>query len=143
MEGEPRNAAANLARHWVVLLNDRDRFVEEGLSLVTPDFVRYDERRLTAQPPVVGGQAWVDGVIELEQLAGEWPRYEVTKVLAVRGDRLAATHWVLRFGETAEMEFITVFRSDKACERGEVTYFFDPKARAVSQLDTLHAEIET
>jgi hypothetical protein len=143
--GEPRNAASDINRRWAGLLNDRDFVVRQGSTLATPDFVRYDKRRLTAQPTVIGVEAWLDGLFELEKLTGNWPRYELRKILAVRGERLCASHWVLRFGESAEMEFVLVGRVDEACERPDLTCFFDPEDLdlAIAELDRLHAELES
>lgn len=142
--GEPRNAASDINRRWAELLNDRDFVVREGLSLATPGYVREDRRRVTAQPAVTGAQAWLDGLFELERLAGEWPRYECRKILAVRGDRLCVAHWVLGFGEFAEMEFVLVGRLDAACERPEYGCFFDPEDvdAAMAELERLHAELD-
>lgn len=143
MGGESTSPAVEFATAFLAHLNDRDFFVNEGLSLVTADFVRYDKRRITAQPPA-DAKKWIDSVIELEQLAGEWPRSELRELLAVRGDRLFAVHWVARFGDRAEMDIVTVARVDEVGERFEVLYYFDPEDvdRAIAQLDALQAEIE-
>jgi hypothetical protein len=143
MDGEPRNAAVDLVAPFLRHLNDRDVFVNEGLSLVTADFVRYDERRLTAQP-IASGRGWVDAVIDLARVAGEWPRCELTEIVAVRGDRLCAAHWSARFGGGAEIELITVVRVDETCQRFQALYYFDPedRDRAIARLDELHAELE-
>ena len=143
MEGEPRNACSDLARRAADWLNDRDFVEREGETMVTSDFVRYDHRRVTPQPPV-GPKEWVAGLFELEKLTGDWPIYELVEVLAVRGDRASATHWVLQFGEFAEMEFIAVESCDQQRERLVELHFFDPEDvdAAVAQLDRMHAETE-
>ena len=144
MDGEPQNAASDINRRWAELLNDREFVVREGLSLATPDYVRVDRRRVTAQPTVTGAQAWLDGLFELEKLTGEWPRYECRKILVVRGERLCVAHWVLGLGQSAEMEFVLVGRMDVACERPEYACFFDPEDvdRAIAELDRLYAELQ-
>ena len=143
MEEEPRNAGSDLARRAADWLNDRDFVEREGEKMVTPDFVRYDHRRVTPQPPV-GAQEWVAGLFELEKLTGDWPVYELTETLAVRGDRTSATHWVLHFGEFAEMEFIAVGLSDEQTDRMAELHFYDPEDidAAIAELDRLHAETE-
>lgn len=143
VDGEPRNAASDLTRRSVGWLNDRDFVVRQGETMVTRDFVRVDHRRVIAQPPV-GARAWVAGLFEWEKLTGEWPVYELTKVLAVRGDRTSASHWVVRAGDLAEMEFIVVNASDRTGERFAAIHFYDPEDidAAVAELDRLHAEYE-
>jgi hypothetical protein len=69
MAVEPSNAASELARRNETLLNDRDYMLRDGLSMCTEDFVRYDRRRMTAQPPA-DRQGWLDAMITFEGLAG-------------------------------------------------------------------------
>ena len=111
--------------------------------MVTRDFVRFDHRRVVAQPPV-GARAWVAGLFEWEKLTGEWPVFELIEVVAVRGDRTCASHWVVRAGALAEMEFLVVNASDQKGERFATIHFFDPEDidAAVAELDRLHAEYE-
>ena len=144
MDGEPSNAASELAYRNMRLLNDRELMVRDGLSLCTEDFVRYDQRRMTAQPPA-DRQGWLDALVTWEELAGgRWPTFEITETLAVRGRRLAANRWTMGLGTVSEVEFIIVVRANEAVDQAEVFYFFDPEDadEALAELDRLHAEIK-
>ena len=99
---------------------------------------------MTAQPPA-DRHGWLDAMITFEELAGgQWPGFDLTETVAVRGRRLAANRWTMRLGQSGEVEFIVVTRTDDAVEKLEVIYFFDPEDldEAVAELDRLHAEIE-
>ena len=126
----------------VALLNDRAFMDREGVSLFTADFVRYDRRHVTPQPPC-DAETWVGEQFVLEQLAGEWPTYELAEVVAVRGDRLSVSRGVVHLGDVATMEFIVVAGIDEAGERAQIGYYFDPEDvdRAIVELDRLHAEL--
>lgn len=128
----------------MALLNDRDFMLRDGLSLCTHDFVRYDRRRMTAQPPA-DRQGWLEAMITFEELAGgHWPTFDLTETLAVRGHRLAANRWTMGLGESGEVEFIVVTRANEPVDRMEVVYFFDPEDvdAALAELDRLHSEVE-
>ena len=143
MAEEPRNAASELTRCSVGWLNDRDFVVRAGTTMVAPDFVRIDHRRLVAQPPV-GAEAWVAGLFDLENVAGAWPFYELTEVVAVRGDRACASRWLIQLGDF-EVEYLVVNACDETGERFATIHFFDPEDidAALVELDRLHAELET
>jgi hypothetical protein len=118
--------------------------LRDGLSLCTEDFVRYDRRRLTAQPPT-DRQGWLDAMFTFEELAGgRWPTFELTETVAVRADRLAVNRWTMRLGDVGEVEFIIATRTNEAIDKMEIIYFFDPEDmdEALAELDRLHAEIE-
>lgn len=118
-------------------LNDRDWVLSDGLSLCTEDFVRYDRRRLTAQPPA-DRQGWRDAMLDFEELAGgRWPMLEVTETVAVQGRRLAATRWMMNLGDSGEFESIVVTRCNERVDKMEVTYYFGPE-----QLDEALAELD-
>ena len=141
---EPSNEASEAAYTNMRLLNDRDFMLRDGLSLCTEDFVRYDRRRMTAQPPA-DRHGWLGAMLAFEELAGgQWPSFELTETVAVRGRRLAANRWTMTLGESGELEFIVVTRCDEAVNKMEVIYFFDPDGldKALAELDRLHAEIE-
>jgi hypothetical protein len=140
MVGEPSNAASEWTYKTAALLNDRDFMLRDGLSLCTEDFVRYDRRRMTAQPPT-DRQGWLHAMLEFEELAnGQWPAFELTEVLGVRGRRCVANRWVLTFGDVGELEFIVVGRTNEAIDKNEVIYFFDAEdvEEAIAELDRLH-----
>ena len=144
MAGELSNAASELANRSATLLNDRDYMLRDGLSMCTEDFVRYDRRRMTAQPPA-DRQGWLDAMITFEELAGgQWPTFELTDTVAIRGRRLAALRWTMGVGEVGEVEFIVVSRANEVADKMEVIYFFDPEDmnEALAELDRLHTEIE-
>lgn len=144
MGTEPSNAASELAARVMPLLNDRDFMLRDGLSLCTDDFVRYDRRRITAQPPT-DRQGWLDAMFTFEELAGgQWPTFEIGETVAVRGHRLAANRWTMGLGEVGEVEFIIVARANEAVDKQEVIYFFDPEDldEAVAELDRLYAAVE-
>ena len=145
MGREPSNEASEFAYRSVELLNDRDFMVRNGLSLCTEDFIRYDRRRMTAQPPA-DRQGWLDAMLTFEELSGgHWPTFELTGTLAVRGRRLAANRWTMGLGEAGEVEFVVVTRTDEAVDKMELIYFFDPEdtSPALAELDRLHAELES
>lgn len=145
MTGEPSNAASERGHEFAALLNDRDFMVRNGLSLCTDDFVRYDRRRVTAQPPA-DRQGWLDAMFTFEELAnGQWPTFELTETLAVRGNRLVVARWTMGLGEMGVIEFIVVTLTDEAVERNEVIYFFDDDDidAALAELDRLHSAIES
>ena len=144
MGDEPSNAASELAYRTMTLMNDREFMLRDGLSLCTEDFVRYDRRRITAQPPA-DRQGWVDAMFTFEELAGGlWPTFDLTETVAVRAGRLAVTRWTMSLGDIGEVEFIIAARTNEAIDRMEVIYFFDPgdMDEALAELDRLHAEIE-
>ena len=144
VRSEPSNAASELAHRNVTLLNDRDFMRRDGLSLCTEDFVRYDRRRMTAQPPA-DRQGWLDAMFMFAELAGgQWPTFQLTETVAVRGRRLAANRWTVGVGEVGEVEFIVVSRANEAVDKNEVIYFFDPEDidEALTELDRLHSEVE-
>ncbi|MFW2336057.1 hypothetical protein [Ilumatobacter sp.] len=142
MDVEPRNLATEVTRRSVGWLNDRDFVAREGETMVSPDFVRYDHRRVVAQPPA-GPKDWVAGLFAWEEITGEWPTYELSEILAVRGDRTCACRWVMHFGDF-EAEYVVVNASDRAGERFATIRFYDPEDidEAMAELDRLHAEIE-
>jgi hypothetical protein len=139
---EPRNLATEVTRRSVGWLNDRDFVAREGETMVSPDFVRYDHRRVVAQP-AVGPKEWVAGLFAWEEITGEWPTYELSEILAVRGDRTCACRWVMHFGDF-EAEYVVVNASDGTGERFATIRFYDPEDidEAMAELDRLHAEIE-
>lgn len=99
---------------------------------------------MTAQPPA-DRQGWLDAFFSFEELAGgHWPTLEVTDTLAVRGNRLVANRSTIGLGETGEVEFVVVTRTDEAVDKIEFIYFFDPEDinEALAELDRLHTEIE-
>ena len=111
----------------------------------TEDFIRYDRRRMTAQPPA-DRQGWLDAMLTFEELSGgQWPTFELTDTLAVRGHRLVANRWTMGLGEAGQVEFVVVTRADEAVDKMEITYFFDPEDMndALAELDRLHAELES
>ena len=117
--------------------------LRDGLSMCTEDFVRYDRRRMTAQPPA-DRQGWLDAMITFEELAGgQWPTFELTDTVAIRGRRLAALRWTMGVGEVGEVEFIVVSRANEAADKMEVIYFFDPEDvdEALAELDRLDTEL--
>lgn len=141
---EPSNEASEVAYRNMRLLNDRDFMLRDGLTLCTEDFVRYDRRRMTAQPPA-DRRGWLDAMITFEELAGgQWPNFDLTETVAVRGRRLAITRWTMSLGQSGEVEFIVVTRTDDAVNKMELIYFFDPEDldAALEVLDRLHVEIE-
>ena len=145
MGSEPSNEASEYAYRCAELLNDREFMVRNGLSLCTEDFIRYDHRRMTAQPPA-DRQGWLDAMLTFEELSGgQWPTFELTATVAVRGRRLAANRWTMGLGEAAEVEFVIVTRTDEAVDKMDLIYFFDPEdvKDALAELDRLHAELES
>lgn len=143
MEDGPSNASVAAARRQVPLLNDRDFMVRQGLSLCTEDFVRYDRRRLTAQPPG-DRQAWLDAMFAFEELAGgSWPSFEMTEVIAVRGDRLILARWTMGLGTAGEIQFAIVTQLDESIDKIQIICFFDPEDVdvAIAELDRLHDEL--
>ena len=143
MGREPSNAASERARHLIQLLNDRDRMMSDrSRAIFAPGGIRYDHRRVIAQPPADGDQ-WFDQILGLEALIGRWPRLTVTEVLAVRGDRLVASAMEFELGEMGRLDYIMVSRYDEMVDRIEVVHQYDPEQRdeALAQLDRLHAEL--
>ena len=111
MGSEPSNEASEYAYRCAELLNDREFMVRNGLSLCTEDFIRYDHRRMTAQPPA-DRQGWLDAMLTFEELSGgQWPTFELTATVAVRGRRLAANRGTMGGGEGADGEGVGVTRS--------------------------------
>jgi len=144
MGSEPSNEASEFAYRAVAMLNDREFMVRNGLSMCTEDFVRYDRRRMTAQPPA-DRQGWLNAMLTFEELSGgQWPTFELTSTLAVRGNRLVANRWTMGLGGAGEVEFLVVTLTDQSVERNEIIYFFDPEDTndALAELDRLHAELE-
>lgn len=144
MGEQPQNAASAFVHRTAVILSDLERTRREMLATVTPDFKRYDRRRITSQP-TVDAQGWLRAILEFENLTGEWPTVETPEILAVRGDRLCASHWVLRFGES-RLEFLIVSQVEGTGEnRGELGAFFDPEDldAAIAELDRLQTQLET
>ena len=143
MSDEPRNAASEIIRRWAAWLSDRDFVAREITTVITPDFVRYDRRRLVAVPPA-DATAWVDAIFEVGELTEQWPTYEVIEILAVRGDRACASRCVVRYGDRAEALLVTVSIFDEKLQRLHRHYIFDPEdiELAIEELDRLHAELE-
>jgi hypothetical protein len=139
---EPTNAAAEISRHGVEMLNDEAYMRRDGLAFVTPDFVRYDRRRLSPQPPADRG-AWRAAVISFADVSGGWPAFSFGPVVAVRGERLAVYRLLVRFGDDSELEFLVLSRLDEELERSDLVIFFDREDNdeAMAELDRLHAEI--
>jgi hypothetical protein len=145
MGSELSNEASEFAHRSVELLNDREFMVRNGLSMCTEDFIRYDRRRMTAQPPA-DRQGWLDAMLTFEELSGgQWPTFELTDTLAVRGHRLVANRWTMGLGEAGQVEFVVVTRADEAVDKIELIYFFDPEDMddALAELDRLHAELKS
>lgn len=143
MGDEPRNAASEFTRRWAAWLSDRDFVAREITTLITPDFVRYDRRRLVAVPPA-GATAWVDELFEIAEPTEQWPTYELIEIVAVRGDRACASRWVIRFGDRAEAHVVMVSIFEEKLQRLQRHYIFDPEdiEVAIEELDRLHVEFE-
>jgi hypothetical protein len=127
----------------MTLLNDRDRMMsDKARGLFAPGGVRYDHRRLIAQPPADVDQ-WFDQIVGLEALIGRWPRFTYMGTLAVRGDRLVASKLNFELGDLGRLDYILVTRLDEMVERTEVVHQYDPEQldEALAKLDHLHAEL--
>jgi len=143
MGDEPRNAASELARKIVHLLNDRDYVLSGGPSVTSaPGFTLIDHRRLALAPSEDVDQFPAD-IEAYESLTGQWPDFVVREVVAVRGDRLVLYRMAVVFGETGEHEFTVVERFDKSLERVETSHLFavEEVDAAIAELDRLHAEL--
>jgi hypothetical protein len=144
MADEPRNAASDLARTIVHLLNDRDHVLSGGPSGTSaPGFTLVDHRRLGLAPSEDVDHFPAD-IEAYESLTGRWPNFVVREVLAVRGDRLVLYRMAVEFGETGEHELIVVERFDEPVERPEVSHLFavEDVDAAIAELERLHEAIE-
>ncbi len=113
---EPRNAAADFSRTVMGFMNDPEFMTsDECHRFFGPGFIRFDHRRVTAQPPADRDQ-WLAGLVTMEQLGGCWPIFRLTQVLAVRGARLLAYRMVIILGEMGELDFIVVGQCDETVE---------------------------
>jgi hypothetical protein len=127
----------------LALLNDRDQVMSGAIAdLYAPGFTERDHRRLAFRPSDEVDQLG-DDLRQYEELTGQWPRFSVPEVLAVRGDRLVAYRLTMKLGEMGVRELIMVQRFDEPVERGEVSHMFDPEDvdEALALLDRLHAEL--
>lgn len=142
VDDEPTNSAAEFSRYGVGMLNDEEFVRREGLSLVTPDFIRYDRRRLTSQPPA-DRHEWLVALVSFGEVSGSWPEYSVAEVVSVRCERLALFNLRARFADGSEIRFLIVTRTDETHERWELSIFYDPEdvELAAAELDRLHDEI--
>ena len=140
---EPDNAAADFSRTVMEFMNDREFMTSDQCHrLFGSGFMRFDHRRITAQPPADRDQ-WLAGLVTMEQLGGRWPTFGLTEVLAVRGTRLLAYRMVIVLGEMGELDFIVVGQCDETIERAEFLWMYDPEDvdAALDQLDRTGTEL--
>jgi hypothetical protein len=142
MPHRPTNRAVERVRECVMLLNDREYVATRGRELFAPDFVRLDRRRLVTQPPL-DRDGFIASWFELETLSGTFPRLQITDVIAVRGDRLAAYRLTLHLTDAARYDLVDVIRFDRAVDRSEVLVRFDAMdaGAAIAEVDRMDEEL--
>jgi hypothetical protein len=140
---EPSNAASEALRVNFRALNDLESAPRDVRAFITDDFVHEDRRRGVSFPTVDAGshQRFVDSAW---QTGAGRPRFEVSEILAVRGDRLVAALIRIDYGNGMLLEAIHVFALDATLRLGqrEVDFDHDDVDGAIAELDRLHAQAD-
>ena len=89
------------------MLNDEQWVRTSGLTLVTPDFVRYDRWRITPQPPA-DRHEWLAVTIAWVEVSGGRPVYSIPVVIAVRGERLVVYRLSVTLEGGSEGHFVVL-----------------------------------
>lgn len=143
MGGEPSNAASVALRLNFRALNRMDSAPEDVGAFITGDFVHEDRRRGVSFPKLdaASHQRFVESAW---QTGAGRPAFEVSEVLAVRGDRFAAARIRIDYGNGMLLEAIHVLALDATLRltQREVDFDLDDVDGAIAELDRLHRRDE-
>jgi hypothetical protein len=140
-----RNRAVELVEIGHAYLNSLDGARPDDLGRAfSEDFVCEDRK--------AGGVSFgsMDASEYLAAVRSNWdvgrrsPRFDLHRVIAVRGERLAAIHECLDMDDGALVHGITVSQLNDSLTQWQRIIWFDPEdvGAAIAELDRLHAEIE-
>jgi hypothetical protein len=143
MGKSPRNRASDRACQAFHLLGDLEFMRAEREhpgGLFSPDVVREDRRRLVGTPTTRTAAEFVDQLETWFDLADTPPVFNVTEVMAVRGDLCALIRCRVTFGDQAT-EFLNVFRND-VDDVVQKSVLFDPDDldAALTELDLIQTD---
>lgn len=141
--GEPlTNAAVERIRAGIASANvmDRDEFTGDAL---TDDFV-FEDRRSGFNYGRHDATTYREVSRSVFDVGSGRPIWSIPEVIAVRGQRVAATALVIDYGNEAYTDMIACVRFDPQLRRLQRRVLFDIDARvaAIAELDRMHAEID-
>ena len=143
MSDEPlTNAAVERIRAGIASANvtERDEFT---VGALTDDFV-FEDRRSGFNWGVVDASAYAEVGKSVFDVGAGRPIWSIPEVIAVRGQRTAATTLVIEYGNDTCTDMIACVRFDPHLQRLQRRVLFDIDARdaAIAEVDRMHAEIE-
>ena len=142
MSDEPlTNAAVECIRAGIAFANvmERDEFTGGGL---TDDFV-FEDRRSGFNYGRHDATTYREVSKTVFDVGSGRPIWSIPEVIAVRGQRTAATILVIEYGNDTYTDMIACVRFDPYVQRLQRRVLFDIDARdaAIAEVDRMHAEI--
>jgi len=134
---EPSNTASEWMRGTYAVLNDFESPPDEMIrSSFTGDFV-YEDRRRGALFPMMGAELVAEAMASFWDTGAGRPRFTVSEILAVRGERLVAARLVVDYDIGFVLEAIQMLQLDATVTRVQRAFDFD-----VDDVDTVIAELD-
>ena len=113
-------------------------------ALLADDYT-FEDRRHGVNFPDADAESYPDVVLSAWQIGSGRPRFEVLKILAVRGDRFVAGLVRIDYGDGMLFESIHILALDPTLSLMQREVDFDPQDSdaAIAELDRLHSQSET
>jgi hypothetical protein len=141
VSGAPTNAASDALVASGAFLSEGPLPPDVLRALLTEDY-SYEDRRHGVSFPSADADSYPDLVASAWDIGAGRPEFEVVAILAVRGDRFAAGHVRIDYGNGMLFESIHVLALDAEMRLVEREVDFDRSDidAAIAELDRLHRQ---
>jgi hypothetical protein len=141
VDGEPSNTASEALWASGAFLSEGPLPAELVRASLTDDYA-YEDRRHGVSFPSADADSYPDLVASAWDIGAGTPEFEVVEILAVRGDRFAAGHVRIDYGNGMLFESIHVLALDADARllQREVDFDRSDIDAAIAELDRLHRQ---